>query len=64
MVSLRDAGLDLVHDVLKEGHQLAVRLPDDVLAWEAERMTDYALFNPRRQEIISMYMREPLRRTE
>lgn len=60
VVSLRDAGLDLVHDVLKDGVQITVRRPADVLAWEAERMTDFALYNPRRADIVEMYMREPL----
>ncbi|MEJ0035071.1 MAG: nucleotidyltransferase domain-containing protein [Gammaproteobacteria bacterium] len=60
VVSLRDAGLDLVHEVLKDGQQLTVRRPDDVLAWEAERMTDFALYNPRRADIVAMYMRGPL----
>ena len=63
IVNLRDASLDLVRDVLRDGRQLLVRRPSDVLVWEAERMTDYMLFNPRRAEIVSMYMREPLRKT-
>ena len=33
----------------------------DLLAWEAERMTDYADFEPRRAAIVEMYLREPLR---
>jgi predicted nucleotidyltransferase len=61
LVSLREASLDLVSDLLREGRQLLVRRPSDVLTWEAERMTDYALFNERRAEIVSMYMNEPLR---
>ena len=64
VVSLRDAGLDLVHNVLKDGQQLTVRRPDDVLAWEAEQMTDFALYNPRRADIVAMYMREPLLQTK
>ncbi len=46
IVSLREAGLDLVHEIFRSGEQLLVRRVSDVLGWEAERMTDYALFNP------------------
>lgn len=60
IVSLRGASLDLIRDVLRDGRQLLVRRPSDTLGWEAERMTDYMLFNPRRAEIVSMYMDEPL----
>lgn len=61
IVSLREAGLDLVHEILRDGEQLLVRRVSDVLMWEAERMTDYALFNPRRAEIVERYLSEPLR---
>jgi len=60
IVSLREANLDLVHDLLRDGRQLLVRREDDVLGWEAERMSDYADFNPRRAEILAAYMDEPL----
>lgn len=60
IVNLREAGLDLVHELLQHGEPLLVRRAADVLVWEAERMTDYAEFNPRRSEILSMYLREPL----
>jgi predicted nucleotidyltransferase len=63
VVSLRDAGLDLVHEILRDGEQLLVRRASDVLGWEAERMTDYALFSPRRAEIVERYLSEPLRAT-
>lgn len=61
IVNLRKAGLDLIHELLQHGRQLLVRRENDVLAWEAERMSEYANFNPRRQEIISQYLHEPLR---
>lgn len=60
LVDLREAGLDLIADVLRDGHQLVVRDPARVLEWEAERMTDYGAFNPRRTAILSRYLREPL----
>lgn len=63
VVSLRDAGLDLVHEILGDGEPLLVRRASEVLCWEAERMTDYALFNPRRAEIVERYLSEPLRAT-
>jgi len=63
IVDLREANLDLVHAVLREGRVLMVRNDDETLGWEAERMTDYALFNPRRADIVEHYVREPLRRT-
>jgi len=63
VVSLRDAGLDLVHEILRDGEQLLVQRASDVLGWEAEQMTDYALFNPRRAEIVERYLSEPLRST-
>lgn len=63
IVDLRQANLDLVHALLKEGRQLLVRNETETLAWEAERMTDYAFFNPRRADIVEQYVREPLRRT-
>jgi predicted nucleotidyltransferase len=61
LVSLRDAGLDLARELLRDGKPLIIRREADTLAWEAERMTDYAQFNPRRAEIVNAYMREPLR---
>lgn len=60
IVDLRRANLDLVHALLNEGHQLLVRREEETLVWEAERMTDYALFNPRRAGIVEQYMRGPL----
>ncbi len=63
IVDLRRANLDLIHAVLREGRALLIQDEDETLGWEAERMTDYALFNPRRADIIEQYMREPLRRT-
>ena len=61
IVDLRQANLDLVHALLLEGCQLLVRREEETLAWEAERMTDYGLFNPRRADIVEQYMREPRR---
>lgn len=61
IVNLREAGLDLVHELLQHGEPLLVRRASDVLVWEAERMTDYAEFNPRRSEILALYLHEPLR---
>lgn len=60
IVDLRGANLDLVYQLLREGQPLLVRSKDEVLAWEAERMTDYALFNQRRGDILSGYLNEPL----
>ena len=60
-MNLRQANLDLVHEVLREGHQLLLRQESEVLGWEAERMTDYADFNPRRAAILARYRDEPLR---
>ena len=61
IVSLRDADLDLVHELMRDGQQLLVRQADEVLGWEAERMSDYADFNPRRAGILAAYLDEPLR---
>lgn len=63
IVSLRETSLDLIHDLLRDGHSLLVRREDDVLGWEAERMTDYADFNSRRAGILATYLDEPLRGT-
>lgn len=63
LVDLREAGLDLIHEVLRDGRQLLVQRKADVLEWEAERMTDYQDFNPRRADIVDLYLRGPLRRT-
>ena len=60
LADLRRANLDLFHDVMLHGQQLFVRYPDDVLGWEACRMSEYAEFNPRRREILDRYLREPL----
>lgn len=62
LVDLREAGLDLIHEVLRDGRQLLVRRRADVLEWEAERMSDYEDFNPRRSDIVDLYLRGPLRR--
>jgi predicted nucleotidyltransferase len=61
IVDLRRVSLDLIHELLREGRQLQVRRPSEVLAWEAEQMTDYALFQPRRTGILARYLNEPLR---
>ncbi len=61
IVNLREAGLDLIHELLRDGRPLHIRCPDEVLGWEAERMSEYAEFNPRRADILSRYMQEPLR---
>lgn len=61
LVSLRHAGLDLILEVLRDGRLLFTRNETLTLAWEAERMTDYADFEPRRAAIVEMYLREPLR---
>lgn len=60
LVDLRRAGADLVHEVLKSGRSLYARDPDEVIGWEAEQMTDYAAFNPRRADVLSLYLRDPL----
>lgn len=61
VVSLRHAGLDLIVEVLRDGRLLFTRNEMLTLAWEAERMTDYAQFNRRRAALVEMYLREPLR---
>lgn len=60
IVNLREASLDLVHELLGEGRPLLVPRESDALGWEGERMTDYADFNPRRAGILALYLREPL----
>jgi predicted nucleotidyltransferase len=61
LVNLREAGLDLTHELLRDGIQLLVRHPGDVLGWEAEQMSDYADLNPRRAGILASYLQEPVR---
>ena len=61
LVSRREAGLDLVYEVLRDGRELFSRNELQTLAWEAERMTDYSDFNLRRAPLLDMYLREPLR---
>jgi len=61
VVSLRHAGLDLIHEVLRDGRLLFTRNEMLTLAWEGERMTDYADFRPRRAALVEMYLGEPLR---
>jgi hypothetical protein len=61
IVSLREADLDLVYEVLKDGQPLLVRRKAESLGWEAERMTDYAQFNSRRSDIVELYLRGSLR---
>jgi len=60
VVNLREAGLDLTREVLRDGHKLFDRDQDQTLAWEAEQMTDYSDFNRRRAALLDMYLREPL----
>lgn len=62
LVDLRETSLDLIHEVLRDGRHLLIRRKADVLEWEAERMSDYEDFNPRRSDIIDVYLRGPLRR--
>lgn len=61
IVDLRSAGLDLIREVLQHGQLLFVTRPADTLVWEAECMTDYAAFNPRRADILDLYLKQPLR---
>lgn len=61
IVDLREANLDLVHALLRDGRTLSVRCEPETLLWEAEQMTDYGLFNSRRREILDQYLRAPLR---
>jgi uncharacterized protein len=60
IVNLRAANLDLIHEILREGRALLVRCPAEVLAWEAEQMTDHSLFAPRRLDIVNTYLHAPL----
>jgi len=39
---------------------LLIARESEVLGWEAERMSDYADFNPRRRGILNAYLREAL----
>lgn len=64
LVDLREAGLDLVREVLLEGRLLFGDDEASALAWEAERMTDYGNFEPRRSALTAMYLHEPLREPE
>jgi hypothetical protein len=64
LVDLREAGLDLVREVLLESRLLFSSNETSALAWEAERMTDYGMFAPRRAALAAMYLREPLREPE
>ncbi|SFF64532.1 Nucleotidyltransferase domain-containing protein [Fontimonas thermophila] len=61
LVDLREANLDLVHQVLREGQTLRITNESEVLGWEAERMSAYADFNPRRRDIVDHYLRQTLR---
>lgn len=60
VVNLRHAGLDLILEILRDGRLLFTRDEMSTLAWEAERMTDYSAFNPRRAALVAMYLQEPL----
>lgn len=60
LVSLREAGLELVWEQLRDGRLRYSRDPERTLAWEAERMTDCADFQPRRAAFLDLYLREPL----
>ncbi|MGH8261654.1 MAG: type VII toxin-antitoxin system MntA family adenylyltransferase antitoxin [Steroidobacteraceae bacterium] len=60
LADLRRAGLDLVREVMRDGRPLRVQSEADTLAWEAEQMTAYADFEPRRAALLSLYLREPL----
>ena len=60
IADLRQAGLDLAMEVLREGRPLLIRRRDATLAWEAQQLTDYADFQPRRAEIINAYLHDPL----
>ena len=60
-MDLRHVGLDLLMDILRDGIALHVGNEAGTLAWEAERMTDYADFEPRRAGILDRYLRQPLR---
>ena len=61
LADLRRAGLDLAMEVIRDGRPLLVRRRDATLQWEAQQMTDYADFQPRRADIIAAFLREPLR---
>lgn len=60
LVNLRRVGLDLIREILRDGRQLHVSRPEETLAWEGERMTDYTDFNPRRADLLNFYLRQPL----
>ena len=61
LADLRRAGLDLAMEVIRDGRPLLVRRRDATVQWEAQQMTDYADFQPRRADIIEAYLRGPLR---
>lgn len=61
IVDLREVGLDLVMEVLRDGRALLTRLEAETIAWESEQITAYADFKPRREALLAMYLQEPLR---
>lgn len=63
LADLRHSGLDLAAEVMKDGRALLVRQGGPTLQWEAQQLTDYADFQPRRAAIVHAYLHEPLRAT-
>ena len=62
LVDLREAGVDLLTELWRDGLPLFVRRQADTLVWEAEKMSDCADFNPRRAAIVDLYMKASLRK--
>lgn len=62
LVDLREAGIDLLTELWRDGRPLFIRRKSDTLAWEAEKMSDCADFNPRRTAIVDLYMKGSLRK--
>lgn len=62
LVDLREVGLDLLTELWRDGRPLFIQQASDTLVWEAEKMSDYSDFNPRRAAIVDLYMNAPLRK--
>ena len=62
LVDLRVAGMDLLTEVWRDGRPLLIQQQSQTLVWEAEKMSDYADFKPRRAAIVDLYMQASLRK--
>jgi hypothetical protein len=62
LVDMREAGIDLLTELWRDGRPLFIQRELDTLVWEAEKMSDCADFNPRRTAIVDLYMKASLRK--